>query len=33
MVGQKDVVLLDVGMALGCPPGIITPGFFLSICH
>ena len=33
MVGQKDVILLDVGMALGCPPSIITLGFFLSICH
>ena len=33
IVGQKDVVLLDVGMALGCPPGIIVPGSLLAICH
>lgn len=33
IVGQKDVILLDVGMALGCPPGIIMPGFLLAICH
>lgn len=33
IVGQKDVVLLDVGMALVCPPGVIMPGFLLAICH
>ena len=33
IVGQKDVVLLYVGMALGCPPGVIMPGFLLAICH
>ena len=33
IVGQKDVILLDVGMALGCPPGIIMLGFLLAICH
>ena len=33
IVGQKDVVLLYVGMTLGCPPGIIMLGFLLAICH
>ena len=33
IVGQKDVVLLYVGMALGCPPGVIMPGFLTAIGH
>ena len=33
IVGQKDVVLLDVGMALVCPPGVIMLRFLLAICH
>lgn len=33
IVGQKDVVLLYVGMALGCPPGVIMLGFLPAICH
>ena len=33
IVGQKDVVLLYVGMTLGCPPGIIMLGFLIAICH
>ena len=33
IVGQKDVILLDVGMALGCPPGIIMLRFLPTICH
>ena len=27
------VILLDVGMALGCPPGIIMLRFLPTICH
>ena len=33
IVGQKDVILLYVGMTLGCPPGVIMPGSLLAICH
>ena len=33
IVGQKDVVLLDVGMALVCPPGVIMLRFLPAICH
>ena len=33
IVGQEDVVLLYVGTALGCPPGIIMLGFLPAICH